>query len=374
MSLKRRFFSAPTLTQALLAAARHHSADPDAVDYKVIEKKQGFIKAPRGVVIEVDPDTPLRADAAAEPSEQAPAKTEESPAPAALEPVEAVPAGKSTEVPFEPAGGEEPAAHPALAAVTQEPEGPAPEAEPEVEAAAEPDVSALATATEVAEAEPRSEPAADVLAAEEGKATPADGPAAETTEADPTATEAVAVEAVSGRDADPEAATPAGGSSAPEISDQELREAVAEAIDELAFLASLRVQVARVESGDDGLEIELEGPDSSRLAARGGRALLAMQHLLPRLLFGRLGKPMRCHIDCDDFHAARGERLERLAQKAADRVRTGGRSWLLEPMAPDERRLIHMALAEVSDIETESVGQGFLKRVRVAQAEPDQPA
>ena len=151
--------------------------------------------------------------------------------------------------------------------------------------------------------------------------------------------------------------------------DDELRETVAEAIDELAFLASLRVQVAEVRSSDDGLEVELDGPDSERLAARGGRALLAMQHLLPRLLFGRLGKAPRCRVDCDGFHAARAERLDRLAQKAADRVRKGGRSWLLEPMAPDERRLVHLALAEVPDMETESVGEGFLKRVRVAQVE-----
>jgi spoIIIJ-associated protein len=80
---------------------------------------------------------------------------------------------------------------------------------------------------------------------------------------------------------------------------------------------------------------------------------------------------LHCRLDCEGFHTARGERLALLAQKAADRVRQGGRSWLLEPMPPDERRLVHLALAEEPDVETESVGDGFLKRVRVARVRAD---
>ncbi|MCZ6506719.1 MAG: hypothetical protein O7A04_01540, partial [Acidobacteria bacterium] len=148
--------------------------------------------------------------------------------------------------------------------------------------------------------------------------------------------------------------------------DDELRDAVTEAVDEMACLAGLRVQVASIDRFEDGLAVELDGPDSRRTVARGGRALLAMQHLLPRLLFGKLGRSVHCRLDCDDFHAKRTEGLEHQAREAAERVREGGRAWLLEPMAPDERRLVHMALAEVPDIETESVGEGFLKRVRVS--------
>lgn len=153
-----------------------------------------------------------------------------------------------------------------------------------------------------------------------------------------------------------------------EIAAEDLRNAVASAVDELAHLAGLRVQATQVVSLEDGLVINLEGPDDGKVTAHGGRALLAMQHLLPRLLFSELGRAVHCRLDCGDFHVARGERLAEIAHKAAERVRSGGRSWLLEPMAPDERRLVHLALAEEPDVETESVGEGFLKRVRVARA------
>jgi spoIIIJ-associated protein len=353
MTMKRRFFSAPTLTQALLLAARHHGVDTDDIVYQQIEKRQGFIKAPRGVAIEVDPDAPTAKRApqaaapAAGPAEDAPAAGpsaaeaaapaveepptaeafEVEPAPSApsealsaLEPVGPVAPAPDKEVPFEPAASDEPQEHPGLASIA---------AEREQEAV---------------------EPAAPDTTAPESAAPQAGG--------DDTTTRAL--ESDGGSD-DTEAA-------ALEV-DEALREAVAEAIDELAYLAALRVQASKVESDGDSLVVEIEGPDGGRLVARGGRALLAMQHLLPRLLFARLGRSLHCHLDCEGFHSNRSARLEEMANKAAERVRRGGRSWLLEPMAPDERRLIHLALADTPDIETESVGEGFLKRVRVARVE-----
>ncbi|MGH9464462.1 MAG: R3H domain-containing nucleic acid-binding protein, partial [Thermoanaerobaculia bacterium] len=66
------------------------------------------------------------------------------------------------------------------------------------------------------------------------------------------------------------------------------------------------------------------------------------------------------------------EELRELAQRAAAKVRERGRPWHLEPMAPHERRIVHLALADDPEIETESVGEGYLKRVRIKPAQ-DQP-
>ena len=57
----RRFFSGNTLEQAVMQAASHYQIDPDEVAYKKIEKRHGFLKTQRGVVIDVDPDNPRRA-------------------------------------------------------------------------------------------------------------------------------------------------------------------------------------------------------------------------------------------------------------------------------------------------------------------------
>jgi spoIIIJ-associated protein len=57
---ERRFFSAASLSLAIGAAARWYGVEPERLAYRVRDKRHGFVKAPRGVVIEVDPAAPAR--------------------------------------------------------------------------------------------------------------------------------------------------------------------------------------------------------------------------------------------------------------------------------------------------------------------------
>lgn len=353
MTLSRKFFSAPTLTRALLDAARHHGVEPDAIVYQVVDKKTGFVKAPRGVLIEVDPEAPTGSGsdgvdvaetaAAAEPANPRPSEPAAEPSPAPSELLSDVEASGSDTADAE------------VERVVELAEEPPAPASPTLEAATE---SPVTEEGPISGSEPVAEPAVEAVA-EPAVEAPIE-PAPETTR------EAVAASAVEST-VDP-AGESDGGEAPEQPSAQEVEEAVARAVDDLACLASLRVQVASVARTDDGLEIELEGPDGDRLAARGGRALLSMQHLLPRLLFHDLDGAFHCRLDCDGFQQSREEHFERLAKRAADKVRNGGRPWMLDPMAPDERRLVHLALAADDSVETNSIGEGFLKRVRVSPA------
>ncbi len=120
-----------------------------------------------------------------------------------------------------------------------------------------------------------------------------------------------------------------------------------------------------IHQGQDRLEIELWGADENLLLKNHGRALLAMQHLIPRIVRGLTGESVFCRVDCDAFHDIREERLRDLAQRVASEVAERGRSRLLESMAPDERRIVHLTLSDDPKVSTESQGQGFLKRVKI---------
>ena len=120
--------------------------------------------------------------------------------------------------------------------------------------------------------------------------------------------------------------------------------------------------------GDERLEIELWGPDENTLLKNHGRPLLSIQHLLPRMVRGRVGESIFCRVDCDNFHDIREERLRDLAQRVASEVSERGRPRLLESMAPDERRIVHLTLADDPNVVTESQGDGFFKRIRVSPA------
>ena len=144
----------------------------------------------------------------------------------------------------------------------------------------------------------------------------------------------------------------------------EIAEAAQEAIRRLLVLGRVDVE-ADVYRGEEGLEVEIRGKDEAAFLEDRGRLLLAMQHLLPRLLRGLTGEALPCRVDCDNFQEIRAEQLRVLAQKVAAEVREKRRSQTLEPMSPDERRIIHMTLADDSAVETESQGSGLFKRVMV---------
>jgi spoIIIJ-associated protein len=111
--------------------------------------------------------------------------------------------------------------------------------------------------------------------------------------------------------------------------------------------------------------VRLNSPNSSILIGRKGKNLDALQ-LLINVYAGRLGREdVRIILDSENYRIRHEESLVRLAYTTADRVRTSGGSVLLEPMNPFERRLIHTALNEISDVETKSEGEGLYKQVRV---------
>jgi len=56
----RRFFWGNSLAQAVMSAARYHRIDPEGLAYRIHEKRHGFVKHPRAIVIEVDPHQPRR--------------------------------------------------------------------------------------------------------------------------------------------------------------------------------------------------------------------------------------------------------------------------------------------------------------------------
>ena len=61
----------------------------------------------------------------------------------------------------------------------------------------------------------------------------------------------------------------------------------------------------------------------------------------------------------------REQSLTRMAMRVARDVQNSGRSQLLEPMNPFDRRLVHSAISELEDVSTESQGDGPYKQIRV---------
>lgn len=116
----------------------------------------------------------------------------------------------------------------------------------------------------------------------------------------------------------------------------------------------------------DGCHLTIEGEDAELLIAQGGELLEAVQHLLNQVFIKEMPRGRRLFCDACGFRATREAELRAMANHAAERVRTTGAPFNFGPMTANERRLIHLTLAEASDLFTESVGEGVARKLRVS--------
>lgn len=158
----------------------------------------------------------------------------------------------------------------------------------------------------------------------------------------------------------------AGGSRrAPEaVLDEEAFAAVESTLSELLSAAGFLLETRR-RASDAEMVIELMGDDVEPLLANKGEGLNGLEVLTGRIASRRLGRPVYPRLDAEGFRAHQRESLEELAQRSADEAKRTRRPQLLPPLSPSERRLVHLALAADPEVETESEGDGYLKRVAV---------
>jgi spoIIIJ-associated protein len=111
--------------------------------------------------------------------------------------------------------------------------------------------------------------------------------------------------------------------------------------------------------------VELSGPDSDLLLERGAELLRSLEHLAIEML--RLGREEhdRISFDCQGFRAMRIQELKLAADVAAERVRKTGAPYEFGPMTSRERRIVHLALRDHSDLRTESSGEAGSRHVVV---------
>lgn len=151
---------------------------------------------------------------------------------------------------------------------------------------------------------------------------------------------------------------------APEQTSEDVLSIAHAALEQLLELADLEVS-AEIVLTDERLEVEIEGVDEELLVEDEGQVLLAIQHLLPRVMYGQLGRIVPCRLDSRGYQRRKEERLQGLARRVAEEVVRRGGARTLRPMNPADRRIVHLTLAGDPDVETESQGNGYFKRVSI---------
>jgi spoIIIJ-associated protein len=108
----------------------------------------------------------------------------------------------------------------------------------------------------------------------------------------------------------------------------------------------------------------LNGPKMGMLIGRRGETLDALQYL-SNIVAGK-GKEYprkRVVVDAEDYRQRREDTLIRLATRLASKAKKSGRRVVLEPMNPQERRVIHTALEKDPDVKSLSEGEEPFRRL-----------
>lgn len=111
--------------------------------------------------------------------------------------------------------------------------------------------------------------------------------------------------------------------------------------------------------------IDVLGPDLGMLIGRRGEHLAQLQYLVNLLCNRRLNDWTRVVLDIEGYRTRREESLIGLAERVARQVSRSRRPMQLEPMPPNERRIIHLTLRDNPEVATESSGEGAMRRVTV---------
>ena len=125
----------------------------------------------------------------------------------------------------------------------------------------------------------------------------------------------------------------------------------------------LDLDVTVDEAGDHVL-INLSGGDGEPLLRRKGEGLDALQHVV-NTVFRHLADEKRLVVDCHDFRKAKDRELRQMTRFLAEKARTTGVPQEVGPLNSYSRRLVHLEVAELGDVESESIGIGSSKRVTI---------
>ena len=134
------------------------------------------------------------------------------------------------------------------------------------------------------------------------------------------------------------------------------------------FTAALGINASiDVEKTADGPRINIAGEEAELLVRRRGEPLKALQHVVD-MAFGRtLGDDQRVFVYALGYRKGKDIELRQMAKFLAQKAKDSGMDQQLGPLNPYERRIVHLAVAEIPGVSTESVGDAFSKTVLISR-------
>ena len=125
-----------------------------------------------------------------------------------------------------------------------------------------------------------------------------------------------------------------------------------------------------IKDDNDRIVLEIQTADTELVIGRRGVVIDALQHLVNKAVFkergAEKGKPLV--VDAGGFRDKQVERLRGIATKMAEKALQTKQIVELQPMSPHDRRIVHMAIAEIQGLSSRSEGEGEDRHILLVPA------
>ncbi|MFA6675818.1 MAG: R3H domain-containing nucleic acid-binding protein [Bacilli bacterium] len=120
---------------------------------------------------------------------------------------------------------------------------------------------------------------------------------------------------------------------------------------------------------NDIIRITIDSAHNPVLIGKNGRTLQSLNELVKLAVSNHFHRRFRILLDINGYKDSKYVRLARIARHAAREVQRSHDTYTFDPMPADERRAVHNACSGLSNIRTESVGEGTHRQVQIIYVE-----
>lgn len=146
-----------------------------------------------------------------------------------------------------------------------------------------------------------------------------------------------------------------------------IRETVEEMILKMGFEGSVEIKMVEKDK-EISYVCDVKTQESNYLIGQYGINLQSLQHIARILVRKKIKDKINFIIDVNSYRTEKNESIIKLAESLADEAVREKRAVVLRPMAPYERRIVHLELSKDERIRTESIGEGEDRRVVIKPA------
>lgn len=120
-----------------------------------------------------------------------------------------------------------------------------------------------------------------------------------------------------------------------------------------------------VEEDSDRISFNVIGGNSAILIGKRGQTLEAIQSIVEKVVNKRNQQRVRVEVDIEGYLQNRRTNLQRQAARLAEKCKRIGKPVAVGQMNAHDRRIVHLALKNDSEVRTQSIGEGYLRKLMI---------